>query len=241
MTQAQRAQPVARKAAQQRPRRAAVRRAEPRRQGEARQRRKRVHLEKDEWLCTRRAGDNPRGDFIRDTRDIQATPTKEAIGRDRVNLRLLQACQEARIEEEKLLRQYRLELALDEGEGKAKSSVPGRPPLCVTSLAALIPRWLAPRCRRCRFALIAHATGSSSSSRCRKGISRPTWPAAFTRWATLSRQVPQARPRPAVVLRLERYDHLCFFPAFGQVVTLALAWLREYCRGLLRRKDAARR
>ena len=51
------------------------------------------------WVCTRRAHDNPRGDFIRDTRCLVGT----GVG---PNTRLAGACPEAREEHDRLRRQY---------------------------------------------------------------------------------------------------------------------------------------
>ena len=52
-----------------------------------------------EWVASRNAGDNPRGDFIRDTRTLLAA------GSD-LNVRIVSACAEAREEYEKLKKRW---------------------------------------------------------------------------------------------------------------------------------------
>ena len=52
------------------------------------------------WVASRRAHDNPRGDFIRDTRDLL-----HAGGNPHV--RIVSACTEARREHELMIRQYK--------------------------------------------------------------------------------------------------------------------------------------
>lgn len=46
------------------------------------------------WICARKAHDNPRGDFVRDTRDMM--PRKGIVDESRINTRLYAACDEAR-------------------------------------------------------------------------------------------------------------------------------------------------
>ena len=52
------------------------------------------------WVASRRAGDNPRGDFIRDTRRILE------VGRRNPACDILLACDEAIREHDKMMRQY---------------------------------------------------------------------------------------------------------------------------------------
>ena len=61
------------------------------------------------WICTRRACDNPRGDFIRDTRDMVDMLDKGIVDESRVNYRLLTGCEEAHVEHHRLARQYERE------------------------------------------------------------------------------------------------------------------------------------
>ena len=52
------------------------------------------------WIASRRAGDNPRGDFIRDTRELLAANVDPGA-------RIDSACDEAIRQYERLERQYR--------------------------------------------------------------------------------------------------------------------------------------
>lgn len=64
------------------------------------------------WVCTRRAHDNPRGDFIHDARclvDAGVDPSTRLVG----------ACREAREEHDRLRRQYE---GLGDGGGSTKTS-----------------------------------------------------------------------------------------------------------------------
>ena len=54
-----------------------------------------------EWVTTRRAGGNPRGDFIRDTRCVF-----EVGGESRCQERMDGACREAKHERDLLKREY---------------------------------------------------------------------------------------------------------------------------------------
>ena len=54
-----------------------------------------------EWVTTRRAGDNPRGDFIRDARDVF-----KRGGESHCEFMMGGACREAKDEQEKLRREY---------------------------------------------------------------------------------------------------------------------------------------
>lgn len=51
------------------------------------------------WVASRRAHQNPRGDFIRDTRDLLAAGIDPST-------RIVGACEEARREHEKLRREW---------------------------------------------------------------------------------------------------------------------------------------
>ena len=57
-----------------------------------------------EWVCTRRAHDNPQGDFIRDTRDLLNR------GKD-PDAHIVSACSEARVEHYKLKREWEREMS----------------------------------------------------------------------------------------------------------------------------------
>lgn len=58
------------------------------------------------WVAGRRAHDNPRGDFIHDTRDLLDMLDNGTIDEDRVLARLASACYPARQEWEKLKRAF---------------------------------------------------------------------------------------------------------------------------------------
>lgn len=68
-----------------------------------------------EWICARKAHDNPRGDFIQDTRDMvrwlkDSSDAKEVeFWIDRINLRLYQGCDSAHRQFYRLARQYQRE------------------------------------------------------------------------------------------------------------------------------------
>ena len=61
-----------------------------------------------EWVTTRRAGDNPRGDFIRDTRCVFQAGERESRerGESRCESRIGGACREAKHERDLLKREY---------------------------------------------------------------------------------------------------------------------------------------
>ena len=59
-----------------------------------------------DWVVTRRAGDNPRGDFIRDTRFVVGCGR---ASEDEIVWRMQTGCSEAAKEYRRLFRQFRRE------------------------------------------------------------------------------------------------------------------------------------
>ena len=56
-----------------------------------------------EWVVTRKAGDNPRGDFIRDTRFVVECGR---ASEDEIRMRMRTSCWEAAKEYQRLFRQF---------------------------------------------------------------------------------------------------------------------------------------
>lgn len=61
-----------------------------------------------QWVCTRRPHDNPRGDFIRDTRRIRSAHDPNEEWWEACSLRMAVACPEALAEYRRLVRQFNL-------------------------------------------------------------------------------------------------------------------------------------
>ena len=69
-----------------------------------------------EWICARKAHDNPRGDFIKDTRAMVGWLKEDSSDADevefwidRINLRMDQGCESAQRQFYRLARQYQRE------------------------------------------------------------------------------------------------------------------------------------
>ena len=65
------------------------------------------------WVAGLNAGDNPRGDFIEDTRDLLSACDKGVLTAQDLAVRLYQACPEAQVEDRKLQRTYRRATGLE--------------------------------------------------------------------------------------------------------------------------------